>query len=89
MSTSTVFSLKGLGLKLDTAEQMQPHLDALQALGEGVTEIHLGGNTLGVPACEALAAVIPTLKNLKVSRAHPALVGGGWAGAEGRELGSC
>jgi len=68
VNSATSFSIKGLGLKLDTAEHIQPHLDALKALGEGVEEIHLGGNTLGVEACKALAEVLPTLKSLKVRR---------------------
>lgn len=66
MSSPLSFSIKGQGLKLDSAADMQPHLDALAVLGPDVEEIHLGGNTLGIEACEALAKVLPTLKKLKV-----------------------
>lgn len=66
---STVFSIKGQGLKLNSAADIQPHLDALVALGPEVEEVHFGGNTLGVEACQALADVLKTLKKLKV-RSH-------------------
>lgn len=71
MSSPKVFSIKGLGLKLNTAEDIQPHLDALKALGDDVEEVHLGGNTLGIEASEALAEVLKTLKHLKVRAARP------------------
>jgi Ran GTPase-activating protein (RanGAP) involved in mRNA processing and transport len=63
---STVFSIKGKGLKLTSREDIQPHLDALKALGDNVEEVHLGGNTLGIEASEALAEVLKTLPKLKV-----------------------
>lgn len=68
MSSPKSFSIKGLGLKLTSAADIEPHLDALRALGDDVQEVHLGGNTLGVEASEALAEVLKTLKQLKVRR---------------------
>lgn len=62
-----MFSLSGQSLKLDTAEDIEPHLESLIAL-DSVTEIHLGGNTLGVPACETLASVLKTKTTLQTAR---------------------
>lgn len=61
-----MYSLHGRGLKLDTKADIEPYLKELQALGH-VEEIHIGGNTLGAPACQALAAVIEGIKTLKVA----------------------
>ncbi len=66
---SKVFSLVGKGLKLDTKADIQPHLDALQQIAD-LQEVHLGGNTLGVEACQALADVLKDKKTLKVSLSH-------------------
>ncbi|GAC75667.1 ran GTPase-activating protein [Moesziomyces antarcticus T-34] len=63
---SKVFSLVGKGLKLDTKADIQPHLDALQQIAD-LQEVHLGGNTLGVEACQALADVLKDKKTLKVA----------------------
>lgn len=64
--SSKTFSILGKGLSLNDAAAIQPHLDALKALGPDVEEVHFGGNTLGVGASEALAKELKTLKNLKV-----------------------
>ena len=66
-SSNTIFSLSGQSLKLDTAEDIEPHLKTLIA-SDTVTEIHLGGNTLGVPACETLASVLRTKSTLQTAR---------------------
>lgn len=66
-SSNGIFSIHGKGLKLDTASDAQPYVDALQAMGQDVKEIHFGGNTLGVEACKALAEVIKTKSSLEVS----------------------
>lgn len=63
---SRIFSLVGQGLKLDSKADIQPHLDKLEQIAD-LEEIHLGGNTLGVEACQALANVLKTKKTLKVS----------------------
>ncbi|TKY89510.1 hypothetical protein EX895_002041 [Sporisorium graminicola] len=61
-----IFSLVGQGLKLDSKADIQPHLDKLEQIAH-LEEIHLGGNTLGVEACQALANVLKTKKTLKVA----------------------
>ncbi|KAL2125094.1 hypothetical protein VTJ04DRAFT_1459 [Mycothermus thermophilus] len=67
MSTSTkIFSLEGRGLKLDTAEDLEPHIAELRAMDD-VEEVHLLGNTLGVGACKLLGEVLATKKTLKVA----------------------
>ncbi|CAG7852221.1 SubName: Full=Probable ran GTPase activating protein 1 {ECO:0000313/EMBL:CCA67638.1} [Serendipita indica DSM 11827] len=66
MSSKKVFSLQGKGLKLTTKEDIEPHLKELRSMPE-VEEIHIGGNTLGAPACQALAEVIKDLKHLRVA----------------------
>lgn len=69
-----VFSIHGKGLKLTTRDEVAPYCKALEEMGPEVTEIRLGGNTLGVEACQALAEVIQTKRQLKVSA--PALPSG-------------
>ena len=66
-SSGGVFSIHGKGLKMTTRLDVAPYLKILEDMGEDVKEIHLGGNTLGVEACEALADIIKTKKNLQVS----------------------
>ena len=62
---SRIFSIAGRGLKLNTKADIEPHLQALRSIKE-VEEVHFGGNTLGVEACEALSEVLVDLKSLKV-----------------------
>jgi Ran GTPase-activating protein 1 len=64
MASTKVFSLEGKGLKLDTAEDLEPHIADLRA--NDVEEVRLLGNTLGVGACKLLGEVLATKKNLKV-----------------------
>jgi Ran GTPase-activating protein 1 len=63
---SRIFSIAGRGLKLNTRADIEPHLQTLRST-KGVEEVHFGGNTLGVEACESLAEVLVDLKSLKVS----------------------
>ena len=65
-SSGQIFTLAGHGLSLNTAEDLAPHIANLIASPD-IREVHLGGNTLGVRACEALARVLSTKKSLKVS----------------------
>ena len=68
MAPSTkIFSLEGRGLKLTTADDLEPHIAGLRAMAE-VEEVHLLGNTLGVGACQLLGEVLATKKTLRVSR---------------------
>lgn len=63
--SSHVFSLVGKNLKLNTKEDIDPHLEDLNRIAD-LQEIHLGGNTFGVEACRALADVLKTKTNLRV-----------------------
>ena len=67
MESPTTFTLSGRSLRLDTAEDIEPHLKPLIA-SDNVTEIHLGGNTLGAPACETLASVLRTKTTLQTAK---------------------
>ncbi|QDS73076.1 hypothetical protein FKW77_009866 [Venturia effusa] len=64
MTSSRIFSLEGKSLKLSTAADIEPYLQALKD-NPDVEEVILVGNTLGVGACEALAEVLKTKKTLK------------------------
>lgn len=61
-----VYDLVGKNLKLDTREDFAPYAAELEKI-EPLVEIHLGGNTLGVGACQALADVLKTKKTLKIA----------------------
>jgi Ran GTPase-activating protein 1 len=63
--SNKVFTLEGLALKLDTAEDVEPHIAELRA-NDDVEEVKLLGNTLGVGACKLLGEVLATKKNLRV-----------------------
>lgn len=66
MAPSTkIFSLEGKGLKLDTAVDVDAHIQPLRAM-EDVEEIRFLGNTLGVEACKVLGEVLETKKTLQV-----------------------
>lgn len=64
-NSGNVFSLKGKGLKFNSAEDIAPHLESLKN-NPDVEEIHLAGNTLGIEASKALAEALKDKKNLKV-----------------------
>ncbi|KAK8858573.1 hypothetical protein IAR55_002802 [Kwoniella newhampshirensis] len=59
------FSILGKNLKANTKADLQPYLSELEAL-DNVEEVHFGGNSLGVEACEAIAEVLKTKKRLKL-----------------------
>lgn len=63
-SSDKIFTLEGRGLKLDSAADVEAHIQDLRA--NDVEEVRLLGNTLGVEACKALGEVLVTKKNLKV-----------------------
>ena len=67
MFSSKIFSLSGRSFKLDSEEDIEPHLKPL-ILAENVEEIHLGGNTLGAPACKALASLLRTKNTLQIAK---------------------
>ena len=60
---SKVFSLQGKGLKLDTRADIEPYLKDVPTT---IEEIHLGGNTIGVEAAEALAEFLAKTTHLRV-----------------------
>lgn len=68
VDSKKVFSLEGKGLKLDTAEDVEPHIKELR--DTDVEEVRLLGNTLGVGACKLLGEVLATKKSLQVSLRH-------------------
>lgn len=77
MAPSTkIFSLEGRGLKLDTAEDLEPHIAELRALND-VEEVRILGNTLGVGACKLLGEVLATKKTLRVSCSRKSVCGPG------------
>ncbi|WWD18466.1 hypothetical protein CI109_102918 [Kwoniella shandongensis] len=59
------FSILGKNLKANTKADLEPYLSELEALDD-VEEVHFGGNSLGVEACEAIAEVLKGKKNLKL-----------------------
>lgn len=67
--SNKIFSLEGKGLKLDSAEDLEPHIAELRAMDD-VEEVRLLGNTLGVGACKLLGEVLATKKTLQVREPH-------------------
>lgn len=65
MSTSKTFSILGKNLKANTKSELEPYLSELESLDD-VEEVHFGGNSLGVEACQAIAEVLRTKTKLKV-----------------------
>lgn len=63
-----IFSLEGKGLKLDTAEDIQPYIKDIH---EGIEEVRFLGNTLGIGASEALAKALEGRTALKVCAPCP------------------
>ncbi|KAG8991301.1 Serine--tRNA ligase, mitochondrial [Tulasnella sp. 427] len=61
-----LYSIRGKGLKLNTASDIQPYLDEMKAV-EGLEEIQFGGNTLGIEASIALGEALKGSKTLKVA----------------------
>ncbi|KAI0036575.1 hypothetical protein K488DRAFT_75942 [Vararia minispora EC-137] len=61
----SVYSLHGRGLKLDTRADVEPYLREINS--EVLEEIHLGGNTIGVEAAQALAEVLQRASKLRVA----------------------
>lgn len=62
--SSTIFSIQDQGLRFDSAADLEPHLKPLLESSDVITEIRLGGNTYGVPACELLGKALRTQKKL-------------------------
>jgi Ran GTPase-activating protein 1 len=62
---STIFSLQGKGLKLNSRADIEPWLNGIDPTV--IEEIHFGGNTLGVDASVALGEFLKKATKLKVS----------------------
>lgn len=60
---SKVFSLRGRALKLDTAADLEKHIQPLVDSSD-VEEVHIEGNTIGVEASQALAKILETKQTL-------------------------
>ena len=69
MASTTTFSLAGRGLKFETAEDLREHVKPL-ATSTNITHVDLSGNTFGVPACEALAPLLSSQKDLELADLH-------------------
>ncbi|GAA6003317.1 hypothetical protein JCM10207_001859 [Rhodosporidiobolus poonsookiae] len=63
---STLYSLVGKQLKLDSLADIQPYLDQIEAVPD-LEEVRFGGNTLGVEACEGLAKVLEGKRKLRIA----------------------
>ena len=66
MANQKIFSLEGKGLKVDTAEDIEPHIKPLRDATD-IEVVQLLGNTLGIGASEALAKALESQKNLEVN----------------------
>ncbi|KAJ2456047.1 Ran GAP Rna1 [Coemansia sp. RSA 2336] len=69
-----IYSLEGKGLKLTTAEDIEPFLAELRDF-ENLEELRLNGNTIGAEAAKVLADVLKTKKTLKVATLHDIFTG--------------
>lgn len=61
----STFSILGKNLKANTANDLEPFLSELKEMND-VEVARFGGNSLGVEACQAIAAVLKEKKSLKV-----------------------
>jgi Ran GTPase-activating protein 1 len=66
---ANTFSLAGKGLKFDSKEDLDKHIQPLVD-SNTVTHIDLSGNTFGVPACQALAPVLSSKPTLESADLH-------------------
>jgi len=66
MASEETFTLRPPHPKLDTADSILPHLSALKS-SSTTTTLNLSGNTLGAPACAALASILRTKTSLQVA----------------------
>ncbi|KAH9988347.1 hypothetical protein BJV77DRAFT_964441 [Russula vinacea] len=60
------YSIEGLGLKLNTREDIAPYLHQIEPNITHLEEIHLCGNTIGVGAAQALAEVLTKASAIRV-----------------------
>ena len=67
--SETMFSLAGKGLKLDSKEDLEKHIQRLID-STNVKHVDFSGNTLGVPACQALAPILSSKSTLESADLH-------------------
>jgi Ran GTPase-activating protein 1 len=60
---TTVFDLRGKGLKLETEDDFNKLITGLDPAI--IEEVHLGGNTIGVDAAKALATFLSKANKIK------------------------
>jgi Ran GTPase-activating protein 1 len=60
------YSIEGLGLKLNTHEDIAPYLSQIEPNIMRLEEIHLCGNTIGVGAAQALAEILQKASAIRV-----------------------
>jgi len=68
MSSSTIFDISNKALRFDHPSDLDPHISPLLPSSPDhlkVTEIRLHGNTIGLPAAERLATLLPALTSLQ------------------------
>ena len=70
--SSRVLSWHGRQLKLNTRADVEPLLAGIDPTT--IEEIHLGGNTVGIEAAQALAEFLSKATSIKVRR-HPLAYG--------------
>ncbi|ODN95215.1 ran GTPase-activating protein 1 [Cryptococcus wingfieldii CBS 7118] len=63
---SKSFSILGKNIKANSPADLEPYLSELRAM-EDVEEVHFGGNSLGVEACEAVAEALKGKNNLRIA----------------------
>ncbi|KAH9969752.1 hypothetical protein BC827DRAFT_1162571 [Russula dissimulans] len=61
------YSIEGLGLKLNTREDIAPYIEQIEPNITQLEEIHLCGNTIGVGAAQALAEVLKKASEIRVA----------------------
>ena len=66
---STTFSLAGRRLRLDTADDVKTHAEAL-ITSTNITHVDHSGNTLDIAACEALAPLLSSQRSLQSIDLH-------------------
>jgi Ran GTPase-activating protein 1 len=63
------FSILGKNIKAQSRADLEPYISELEKFTD-VEEVHFGGNSLGVEACQAIAEALKDKKNLKVRRLY-------------------
>jgi len=64
-----IFSLKGKGLKFDTAADIETYLRDLAAISD-VEAIDISGNTWGIDAVKPFAEVLKRCRSIRVCPTH-------------------